>query len=681
MKNKTKNHIRLILSILLISIISLGYSMTATGYTQSARLTVATTAQIKSTGVTFIDCPWSSWTVGDTRYWITSDWWGSNISKYSGPVDNPTKTIIYSKDRSVLYTNNASLNGNPWIVSIYKISDTELLAFIHVEYVKAGNIAKTGRIALGYSNNNGETFKYLGEIIAPKTDAEDFNIQGCPYLIKDGYFYIYFNEYNTNVARAKVADVVTAAKNGTVTAWNKYFNGGWNEPGMHGDRDAIQVAGICHTQAAYSTYDKKYYMLMTSMNWAGVNTYVKLYQSDDCLNWKFYQVVVDERSKTYQDASGWQYASIVDAGSGENSTVGQKFYVYCGRKPGEVKEMSMVRWTVDLADAPIKNTPVASWSFNGKPDDTIGDNDGFLEGSAMYAMGKSGAGVKMNGENSFVTIQNSNVFNQMSQITASIWFNMKGLPNNNYSVFAKDLSFRFIINDKGLAHFVACTDSSPWYTAGTIAQSSDKLQIDRWYHLVGTYDGNYVKIYINGVLKGTGAKTVNGKLSATHTALTIGNGSDYIDDFYGMIDEAKIYNKGLSAADVLKLYTTENVTSEESSSLASSTGTSSSKTSSAAAASSTNGSSQIQTSSDAVVSGSQSGISADESDSTSSDIAASSDISNSQDASTASSLSSTESTGTTDKGGSNPALIIVIVVLAAGALGTGGFFLYKKFAR
>jgi len=128
------------------------------------------------------------------------------------------------------------------------------------------------------------------------------------------------------VARAKVTDVVAAAKNGTVSAWNKYFNGGWTEPGMHGDRDAIAVAGICHTQAAYSTYDKKYYLVMTSMNWSGVNTYIKLYQSDDCVTWKFYQVIADERGDAYEGYSGWQYSSIVDVGDGETTTVGRTCY-------------------------------------------------------------------------------------------------------------------------------------------------------------------------------------------------------------------------------------------------------------------------------------------------------------------------------------------------------------------
>ena len=76
------------------------------------------------------------------------------------------------------------------------------------------------------------------------------------YIVKDEYFYIYYGDthalaangsvQNTSnsgggnpdqgvsVVRAKVRDVVAAAKQGKGVPWKKHFEGGWTEPAMGG---------------------------------------------------------------------------------------------------------------------------------------------------------------------------------------------------------------------------------------------------------------------------------------------------------------------------------------------------------------------------------------------------------------------------------------------------------------
>jgi hypothetical protein len=655
------------------------------GYTQTDRMVVADAQQIKSTGVTFIDAPWSTWTVGNTRYWITSDWWGDNISMYSGPADDPTKNIIYSKDRSELYTNNDEINGQPWIVSVYKISDTELLAFLHMERVATDavpNPTKTtgsgaGRLSLAYSDNNAETFEYLGEIVAPHEDKVDANIQGTPYLIRDGYFYIYFNEINTNVARARVADVVAAARNKQVTDWKKYYEGNWDEPGMGGLVSMTGLPGISHTQAAYSTYDGKYYMIMTSMNWGGADTYVKLWQSDDCVNWRFYQVVVEEPASYYSASSGWQYASIVDYGNEQNATVGQKFYVYCGNKTSDVDNMNMVRWTVDLADAPIKSTPISVWHFNEDPSD-----------ANEQAIGIGNA-VRLLGLNNYIKIYNHHSMNQLNQITLSTWVNLSGFPVQNTAPVAKDWSFRFIIHKDGNGHFVVATENDEWYGSGTTANFAGPLEIGKWAHLVGTYDGQSVKVYLNGQLQGTGANTISGKVASSNNPLRIGYGSGSVDYFYGMVDETKLYNKALSATEVLSLYQSDLQKAEESSSVSdssesssvalSSTISSSALISSGASSSSTASSSlvpQSDASSDSLfVSDTESG--SDFSQTSGEDPSGDSESNLSQE----SSESSDSSASSGDDSGGNTVLWVTVLILALAGAGIGGYFLYRRFRQ
>lgn len=77
------------------------------------------------------------------------------------------------------------------------------------------------------------------------------------------------------------------------------------------------------------------------------------------------------------------------------------------------------------------------------------------------------------------------------------------------------------------------------------------LDAGKWYHLVGTYDGTYLKVYLDGVLSD------NVELSGAIT-----NSSDNLrfgaDDsgfyFDGVMDEVRIYDRALTKEEVTELY-------------------------------------------------------------------------------------------------------------------------------
>jgi hypothetical protein len=80
----------------------------------------------------------------------------------------------------------------------------------------------------------------------------------------------------------------------------------------------------------------------------------------------------------------------------------------------------------------------------------------------------------------------------------------------------------------------------------------DALDRDEWIHVAGTYDGNAVKAYINGEVVATNndANAIV-VISQDTNDFAIGNKpEDDANPFEGMIDDVRIYNYGLSAAEI-----------------------------------------------------------------------------------------------------------------------------------
>jgi PKD repeat protein len=80
------------------------------------------------------------------------------------------------------------------------------------------------------------------------------------------------------------------------------------------------------------------------------------------------------------------------------------------------------------------------------------------------------------------------------------------------------------------------------------AESTTSLVVGQKYHLVGTYDGTQIKLYVNGVLEATTAAT-SGNVGSTQ-AMTVAKFADGYDFGYlsGTVDEVACYGTALPAA-------------------------------------------------------------------------------------------------------------------------------------
>lgn len=84
-----------------------------------------------------------------------------------------------------------------------------------------------------------------------------------------------------------------------------------------------------------------------------------------------------------------------------------------------------------------------------------------------------------------------------------------------------------------------------------IAISGDDYNDDAWHHLVYTYNGSDCYLYIDGGQDGTASASLGAVTFATEFHIGQLNGAS---NFGGELDNVVVYNKSLSAADVLRLY-------------------------------------------------------------------------------------------------------------------------------
>ena len=178
--------------------------------------------------------------------------------------------------------------------------------------------------------------------------------------------------------------------------------------------------------------------------------------------------------------------------------------------------------------------------------------------SAWTDSGKVGKALSFDGSNDYVAVPTNNSIDT-NNVSLSAWINSTNI-NKRYAVIAaKNYQYNIQLYDTtGRVAFYVKNASGTLYSAVT----DTALSNNTWYHIVGTFDGNNLKIYVDGVLLKT--QVFSGTVISNDYDFLIGQqannctpspscvGGNYY--FAGKIDEVKIFNYALTADEVLTDY-------------------------------------------------------------------------------------------------------------------------------
>jgi len=268
-------------------------------------------------------------------------------TRTSGTLEHPFTSVEWSRYVPDLWDKNGHTNQGLWIMSMYKISENELLAFVHTEScydmtVPCAEGSKLFTVGLGYSKDNGENWTFLGDILRPyKYDrpVKTPNVGGVGYVIVGDQFHIFFQDYNeegkrrAGTARANMKQVIDAARKGKSFEWKKLRNGQFKEPGLTGLSDDVlsnhNFDINMHCKATYAPSIGKYLLL----TWSSSNGKPELYlfASSDALNWELAETITDHNTNF-----SIMYPFFGSLYSDDGHEVGNEFNIYWARNHKEL---------------------------------------------------------------------------------------------------------------------------------------------------------------------------------------------------------------------------------------------------------------------------------------------------------------------------------------------------------
>ena len=165
------------------------------------------------------------------------------------------------------------------------------------------------------------------------------------------------------------------------------------------------------------------------------------------------------------------------------------------------------------------------------------------------------------GSNDYMRIVRSPSMSPTSGLTQEVWFNYPSIPTTAIFIglqYGASTNNTYALWKENATTIMGGVNTSGSFSV--IGTGTTNLVGNRWYHFVHTYDGSTQKLYLDGVLMTTGSQSGSIQYDVNNTRVLIGaddnsgynSGASYPHP--GKMGQVRIYNRGLSAAEVLKNY-------------------------------------------------------------------------------------------------------------------------------
>ena len=208
-------------------------------------------------------------------------------------------------------------------------------------------------------------------------------------------------------------------------------------------------------------------------------------------------------------------------------------------------------WSLTTAAGAVRPAPIAAYAFNEGAGTTTADasgngRTGALTNATWTAAGKFGGALSFNGSSSRVTVADAAPLHLSTAMTLEAWVRPSGTGAASWQALIY----------KGVDNYLL---AMPDYTTAPIAggtlggglalvTSPSAIPAQTWTHVAVTYDGAMVRLFVNATQ--VASRPANGLIAVSGSPLEIGGSLVDGGPFAGLIDDVRVYNTALTAAQI-----------------------------------------------------------------------------------------------------------------------------------
>ncbi len=202
----------------------------------------------------------------------------------------------------------------------------------------------------------------------------------------------------------------------------------------------------------------------------------------------------------------------------------------------------------DVAQAQVGGL-VGHWAMDETAGTVAADSSGLAQhgtlmntSGTVWVSGHTAGAVSLDGVNDVIAIADSNTLDLGNAFTLAAWINPRSYANFG-RIFKKGTV-------TGSQYDLALTGTGALQLKTSVDYTSPGglVSLNAWQHVAVTYDGTTLRVYVQGVERANTALAIT--ISPSTDSLYLGNIAALTRPFDGKLDEARIYNRALSLAEV-----------------------------------------------------------------------------------------------------------------------------------
>ncbi len=191
-----------------------------------------------------------------------------------------------------------------------------------------------------------------------------------------------------------------------------------------------------------------------------------------------------------------------------------------------------------------------------------GNNGTLVNAPTWTSQGNFGSALQFDGADDYINVGDSSSLDINQGITVAAWVKINSA--SNYAGIVSKWDWQSNLRSYELGHTntgkimfgISKDGTSNGGNYGSYVQlfGNTTITAGQWHYLAGTFDGNALRTYLDGVLDST-SNAWNNSIYVSTVNLNIGRTANYPTySLNGTIDEVAIYSRALDAGEILALY-------------------------------------------------------------------------------------------------------------------------------